>query len=53
MTKQGNQDTASAISAFSRSRRASAAVAFSLGLGSLVYGTVLSFPAAAASGSGS
>ena len=50
MTKQGNQGTTSAISAFSRSRRASAAVAFSLGLGSLVYGTVLSFPAAAASG---
>ena len=60
MTKQESQNTSmedastdvssAGVSVFRRSRRAAAAVAFSLGLGSLVYGTVLSLPASAASG---
>ena len=52
MTKPAHQDTPVGVSAFSRTRRAAAAVAFSLGLGSLVYGTVLSLPASAAAGTG-
>lgn len=48
MTKPAHQDTPPGVSVFSRTRRAAAAAAFSLGLGSLVYGTVLSLPASAA-----
>ena len=60
MTKQRTQNTSigdastdtpsAGVSVFRRSRRAAAVVAFSLGLGSLVYGTVLSLPASAAAG---
>ena len=52
MTKQRTQNTSigdastdtpsAGVSVFRRRRRAAAVVAFSLGLGSLVYGTVLS-----------
>jgi hypothetical protein len=50
VTKQQNQEASAGVSVFTRSRRAAAAVAFSLGLGSLVYGTVLALPADAAAG---
>jgi hypothetical protein len=50
VTAQENQEASAGGSVFTRSRRAAAVVAFSLGLGSLVYGTVLALPAAAATG---
>lgn len=50
MTKQGNQGTTPEAAAFTRPRRLAAAVALSVGAGSLVYGTILALPAAAASG---
>ena len=57
MTDRENQDTttatavstARALTAFTRQRRLTAAMALSVGVGSLVYGTVLAFPAAASS----
>ena len=50
MTKPENQDATTASSPFSRPRRLTAVVALSLGAGTLVYGSVLAFPAAADSG---
>lgn len=52
MTKPENQDATTATAAFTRPRRLTAAVALSLGAGTLVYGTVLAFPAAAATAPG-
>jgi len=48
--KPENQDTPPGVSVFRRSRRAAAALAFSIGVGSLAYGTILSLPAAAQTG---
>ncbi len=48
MTEQEHQDRLAAARAFTRPRRLTAAVAFSVGVGSLVYGTVLALPASAA-----
>jgi hypothetical protein len=50
VTKPENQDTTSAPVAFTGSRRLSTALVLSVGAGTLLYGTVLAFPAAAASG---
>ena len=52
MTEQENQNIPSTTEAFTRSRRLTAAVALSLGVGSLVYGSVLAFPAAADASAG-
>jgi len=57
VTDRENQDTttttaapaARALTVFTRQRRLTAAMALSVGVGSLVYGTVLAFPAAASS----
>ena len=48
MTEQENHGAPSAARTFTRPRRLTAAVAFSVGVGSLVYGTVLALPASAA-----
>ena len=47
MTKPENQDTTRATAAFTRSRRLTTAMALSVGAGTLLYGTVLAFPATA------
>jgi hypothetical protein len=48
VTDQEKQDRLSAARAFTRPRRLTAAVALSVGVGSLVYGSVLALPASAA-----
>jgi hypothetical protein len=50
VTKPENQDTTRSAAAFTRPRRLTAVVALSVGAGTLLYGTVLAFPADAASG---
>ena len=51
MTEQENHVEPSAARTFTRPRRLTAAVALSVGVGSLVYGTVLALPASAATAS--
>jgi len=53
VTKPENQDTTRATATFIRSRRLTTAMVLSVGAGTLLYGTVLAFPATASEASAS